>query len=177
MVDLGEEAEKSCISGKESTRVDIQDASAHSAEHGCTSRDCTDRFLRLAADFDNYRKQTDREKESLAFVTEARLIKEFLPIFDDIERALDSSGNGLQREGLLMIRKNLSALFARYGVNKIECMGRKFDPACHEVLCSEPSVEPEGTILGVFETGYTKGSVLLRPARVKIAGTDTKDRK
>ncbi|MDD1717730.1 MAG: nucleotide exchange factor GrpE [Methanoregulaceae archaeon] len=173
MVDLEGEAGKKGISEKERTRADIQDASAHSGVCGCTCPDHEDRFLRLAADFDNYRKQADRERESLALMTEARLLKEFLPILDDIGRALDSAGNGLQKEGLLMIQKSLSALFARHGIRRIECTGRKFDPAFHEVLCSVPSTEPEGTILGVYETGYIRGSLLLRPARVRIAGSKT----
>lgn len=177
MVNPGGDAGKSDISGKEREGADIKDASAYPEECGCTCSDQGDRFLRLAADFDNYRKQTGREKESLALLTEARLLKEFLPILDDIERALDSEGNGFRKEGLLIIQKNFSALFARYGVRRIECTGRKFDPAIHEVLCSEPSVEPEGTILGVYETGYTKGSLLLRPALVRIAGSGTKDTK
>ncbi len=170
MAEFEGEAEKPDISGKGGLKSGIMDAPAQSSGSGCQCPDHDDRFLRLAADFDNYRKQTEREKEFLALLTEARLLREFLPVLDDIERALDSTENGTRKDGLLMIQKNLSALFTRYGVRRIECMGKIFDPAFHEVLCSEPSAEPEGTILGVYETGYMKGSLLLRPARVRIAG-------
>ncbi len=173
MVDLQEKPQKINNSGKERIRTDILDASPHSGAAVSTSSDYEDRFLRLAADFDNYRKQIEREKESIALIAEARLLREFLPILDDIGRAMGSIGNGPQKEGLLMIQKNLSALFVRYGVRRIECEGRKFDPAFHEVLSSGPSGEPEGTILEVYETGYIKDSLLLRPARVRIAHAQT----
>ncbi len=167
MVDL--EGKPNCLteSEKEPGKFGIQD----DVERCMTSSHAAleERFLRLAADFDNYRKQSGKEKEAQVFLAEACLLREFLTVLDDLGRAIRVL-EGPQAEGLLLVQKNLLAILSRHGVAKVECEGGKFNPSFHEALCSEPSDKPEGTILEVYETGYTRGPFLLRPAQVKIAG-------
>ncbi|MDD1718918.1 MAG: nucleotide exchange factor GrpE [Methanoregulaceae archaeon] len=145
---------------------DIQDRfDGLAREHG----QLNDRFLRLAADFENYRRQVAKERENIILFAEAQLIGEFLTIADDVDRAVAAVRDDRTKEGILLIQRNIGALLARHGVEKIATPGKKFDPALHEALCNEASALDEGTILEEYETGYTMKKMLLRPAKVKIA--------
>ncbi len=167
MVDPEGKPKISTESGKEPGKFGIQDDVERCTAPGHAALE--ERFLRLAADFDNYRKQSDKEKEARVFLAEACLLREFLTVLDDLGRAIHVI-EGPRKEGLLLVQKNLLAILSRHGVARVECEGGKFDPSFHEALCIEPSDKPEGTILEVYETGYTRGPFLLRPAQVKIAG-------
>lgn len=133
-----------------------------------------DRLVRLAAEFDNYRKRIERERERMREDALAEVLTEFLPIVDDFERALEGAElvrdmNGLLH-GLRMIHRRLLELLARFNVRPIEAIGRRFDPTRHEAFAVEPTDEfEENTILDEYQRGYLMGDRLLRPARVKVA--------
>ena len=134
-------------------------------------RDEDDRLLRLAADFENYKKRAARERAEYVTHANERLVKELLPILDDLERALDAVGEHQEatvEEGVRLVHRSLASLLERNGVKQIDTDG-KFDPHVHEALLSQPSDAEEGSVIDVVQKGYTIGDRVVRPARVVIA--------
>ena len=130
-----------------------------------------DRLLRLAADFDNYKKRAARERAEYVALANERLVKDLLPILDDLERALDAVGEHNEasvEEGVRLVHRSLAQLLERNGVKQISTEGR-FDPHVHEALLSQPSEAEEGSVIDVVQKGYTIGDRVVRPARVVIA--------
>ena len=131
-----------------------------------------DRLLRLAADFDNYKKRAARERQEYVAFANERLLKELLPILDDLERALDAAEEHQEaqlEEGVRLVHRSLAGLLERQGVKEIATEGA-FDPHVHEALLAQPSEEKEqGDVLDVIQKGYTLGDRVVRPARVIVA--------
>jgi molecular chaperone GrpE len=130
-----------------------------------------DRLLRLAADFENYKKRAARERSEYIALANERLIAELLPIVDDLERALSAAEQHEEaqlEEGVRLVHRSLAALLERHGVTPIETDG-KFDPHVHEALLSRPSEAEEGSVLDVVQKGYKLGDRVVRPARVVVA--------
>ncbi len=130
-----------------------------------------DRLLRLAADFENYKKRAARERLEYVQLANERLIAELIPILDDLERALSAAEQHQEaqlEEGVELVHRSLAALLQRYGVTPIETDG-KFDPHVHEALLSQPSEAEEGSVIDVVQKGYKLGERVVRPARVVIA--------
>src|SRR5213592_2313024 len=126
---------------------------------------------RLAAEFDNYRKRAARDQESLVARAHERLVKELLPVLDDLERALVAAAEHEEaklEEGVRLVHRELVDALAREGLVEIETDGR-FDPNVHEALLSQPSEADEGAVLDVLQKGYRLGDRVLRPARVVVA--------
>jgi molecular chaperone GrpE len=126
---------------------------------------------RLAAEFENYRKRVAREQESLMSRAGERLVKELLPIVDDLERGLvaaEEHEEAQLEEGVRLVHRQLAGVLEREGLTEIATEG-KFDPHVHEALLSQPSDEDEGTVIQVLQKGYSLGGRVLRPARVVIA--------
>ncbi|HTZ05251.1 MAG TPA: nucleotide exchange factor GrpE [Gaiellaceae bacterium] len=138
-----------------------------------------ERYLRLAADFENYKKRAAREREEIATFANERLVKELLPILDDLERALVAASEHEEarlEEGVRLVHRSLATLLERNGVREISTDGA-FDPHVHEALLAQPSEEAEGSVIDVVQKGYAIGDRVVRPARVVIAaappeGTD-----
>jgi molecular chaperone GrpE len=131
-----------------------------------------DRLLRLAADFENYKKRAAREREEYVALANARLLAELLPVVDDLERALAAAEQHEEaqlEEGVRLVHRSLASLLERHGIELIETDG-KFDPHVHEALLSQPSEEAEsGAVLDVVQKGYKLGDRVVRPARVIVA--------
>ena len=131
-----------------------------------------DRLLRLAADFDNYKKRAARERQEYVAFANERLLKELLPILDDLERALDAAEEHQEaqlEEGVRLVHRSLAGLLERQGVKEIATEGA-FDPHVHEALLAQPSEDAEsGAVIDVVQKGYTLGDRVVRPARVVIA--------
>ena len=130
-----------------------------------------DRLLRTAADFDNYKKRALRERQEYVTLANERLVKELLPILDDLERALDAVGEHQEatvEDGVRLVHRSLASLLERNGVEQIDTNG-KFDPHVHEALLSQPSDAEEGSVIDVVQKGYALGDRVVRPARVVIA--------
>jgi molecular chaperone GrpE len=126
---------------------------------------------RVAADFDNYRKRALRDPEYLVARAHERLVKELLPVLDDLERALEAAAEHEEaklEEGVRLVRRNLADALAREGLAEIETNGR-FDPHVHEALLTQPSDAEEGSVIDVVQKGYRLGDRVLRPARVVVA--------
>jgi molecular chaperone GrpE len=136
-----------------------------------------DRLLRLAADFDNYKKRAARERQEYVALANERLLAELLPILDDLERALNAAEEHQEaqlEDGVRLVHRSLAALLERYGVAPIETDG-KFDPHVHEALLSQPSEVEEGSVIDVVQKGYKLGDRVVRPARVIVAAPQEND--
>jgi molecular chaperone GrpE len=132
---------------------------------------------RVAAEFENYRKRVLRDQESLVARAHERLVKELLPVLDDLERALAAAEDHQEarlEEGVRLVHRELEAALRREGLAEIETNGR-FDPHVHEALLSQPSDADEGTIIEVVQKGYQLGDRVVRPARVVIAAPKQED--
>jgi molecular chaperone GrpE len=133
-----------------------------------------DLLLRKSAEFDNYRKRTDRERQTLSDSITAGVLEELLPLVDDLERALraDSGSEGAEsyRRGVELILKQLDELLRKRGVTPIEALGAPFDPNYHQAVSYEPAEgRPDGEVIEEFRRGYMLGDRLLRPSMVKVA--------
>ncbi|MHA1276491.1 MAG: nucleotide exchange factor GrpE [Candidatus Helarchaeota archaeon] len=128
-----------------------------------------DKLLRLQAEFENYKKFTERQKsEYLKFGTH-RILKDLIKIYEDLKRALHDHNNSPLTQGLMLILNNLGALLEREGVTPILAEGEMFDPSTMECLLVEhdPS-KPDGQVTEVLSEGFLLNEKILRPARVKI---------
>jgi molecular chaperone GrpE len=133
-----------------------------------------DRLLRVTAEFDNYRKRTERERRELAEASGVDVIRDVLPALDDLERALATPAEGSAaakyRSGVELIRRQLLEVLRRRGVEPMEVVGHDFDPEWHEAVSDEPlDGHRDGEITAEIRRGYRIGSRLLRPAMVRVA--------
>ena len=126
---------------------------------------------RVAAEFENYRKRVARDQESLVARAHERLVKELLPVLDDLERALAAAEEHEEaklEEGVRLVHRELAAALQREGLAEIDTDGQ-FDPHVHEALLSQPSDAEEGSVIEVVQKGYRLGDRVVRPARVVVA--------
>ncbi len=130
-----------------------------------------DLLLRTAAEFDNFKKRTEREKLSIAEFAKAGLIKQLLPILDNIDRAeLSVKGSDDYIKGIEMIVKQFNSVTANLGIEEIAKVGDSFNPEFHEaVMHIEDESLAENTIAEVLQKGYKIGSTVIRPAMVSVA--------
>jgi molecular chaperone GrpE len=133
--------------------------------------DYLDSLQRLKAEFDNYRKRVARDQQELVARAAERLVKELLPVLDDLERALEAAAQHEEaklEDGVRLVHRALADALAREGVAEIDTDG-PFDPHTQEALLSQPSEAEEGTVIQVLQKGYKLGDRVLRPARVVIS--------
>ncbi|MBQ3548224.1 MAG: nucleotide exchange factor GrpE [Clostridia bacterium] len=130
-----------------------------------------DLLLRTAAEFDNFKKRTEREKLTVAEFAKAGLIKQLLPILDNIDRAaLSEKGSEDYIKGIEMIVKQFEATATNLGIEEIAKVGDTFNPELHEaVMHIEDESVAENTITQVLQKGYKIGSTVIRPAMVQVA--------
>jgi molecular chaperone GrpE len=141
--------------------------------------DLLDRLRRSMADFDNYRKRTDRERRELSDAIAADVIRDVLPVLDDLERALAAQKPGQDgaetaasyRRGVELIHRQLVEALRKRGVEPVDAVGSRFDPTWHEAVTHEPPSgnQKEGDVTAELRRGYRIGQRLLRPAQVKVA--------
>jgi len=126
-------------------------------------------FVRLQADFDNFRKRSRQERVDIVNMANAALIQSLLPVLDNFERALTALPSGKEREGVQLIQRQfVEALYAA-GLTPIEALGADFDPQYHEaILQTEGGPEQKGKVLGEAQKGYLLNGKLLRPSMVQV---------
>ena len=131
-----------------------------------------DQLLRRRADFDNYRRRVERDRSAAAIDAEAGVLRKVLGTVDNLERALAAQDSGAEalREGVALTHRELLAMLEALGVEPIQPLGQRFDPAEHQAILHEPAegYEP-GTVAEVFRKGFKYRERLLRPALVKVA--------
>jgi len=140
-----------------------------------------DRLLRLAAEFDNYKKRTARQFAEIVKSANEELIQELLGVVDDFERALqtvaDTEKQGQQPSldnvisGMRLIFENLIAVLKGRGVERFDAMDQPFDPQYHDAVMQMPSEKEEGTVIGVISPGYTLNDKVIRHAKVIVASS------
>jgi molecular chaperone GrpE len=132
---------------------------------------------RKQAEFDNYRKRMERERSDLSRYAAAEVVREILPVVDNLERAMKAAPGSSEeqiRDGVAIILRQLQDLLNRMGLTEIQSLGKPFDPHVHEAVSqTETEEHPEGTILDVFQRGYQFKDRLLRPAMVSVARRPT----
>jgi molecular chaperone GrpE len=137
-----------------------------------------DRLMWVAADFENYKKRMAKEREEQHKYSQSSLLKEILPVLDNLERAMAALKGHEQeatpafaalKQGVDMVLKQFHSVLERHGVVRIEAVGKPFDPRFHEVMMQVDSAElPEDTVLDELQGGYMIQDRVLRPARVRV---------
>ena len=128
------------------------------------------RYLRLMADFQNYKKRVEKEKRDLYSYANEKLMNELLAVVDNFERALDHDADEGFKEGIEMIFKQLQDVLEKSGLAEIPALGEEFDPNVHSAVMTEETEEYEsGKVSGVMQKGYTLNGKVIRPSMVKVA--------
>ncbi len=154
-----------------------QDDTAGAVDAALRARDeAEDRLLRLQAEFDNYRKRMDRERRDLHDHVTAEVLTDFLPVIDDMERAIEAAASSpdpavaSHRQGLELIHKQLLDLLLRRKVVAIEALGADFDPTFHQAVSQDVSPDHrEGEVIEDMRRGYRLDDRLLRASMVRVA--------
>lgn len=133
-----------------------------------------DQLLRKQAEFDNYRKRVERDRQAVSDAAAASMIEELLPLVDDLERALKADagadGGETYRQGVELIHRQLGDILQKRGVRPIEALGADFDPYYHQAVAHEAAPgKRDGEVIEEFRRGYMLGDRLLRPSMVKVA--------
>ena len=134
-------------------------------------RGANDRYLRLLAEYDNFRKRSQKEKDNLYGDIKADTVAKFLPVYDNLSRALaQSTEDEAYRKGVEMIMAQFCTTLEKLGVTKIESLGKTFDPKLHNaVMHVEDEAKGENEIVEVFQDGFLIGDKVIRFAMVKVA--------
>lgn len=129
-----------------------------------------DKYLRLVAEFDNFKKRTQKEKDEIYSIAKTDVVLGLLPIIDNFERAEKFSEDKAIEEGMALIKKQFSEFLKKIGVEEIEAEGKEFDPNLHNAVLHEDRDDvPDNTVVEVLQKGYRLGDKVIRYAMVKVA--------
>jgi molecular chaperone GrpE len=130
-----------------------------------------DKYLRLCAEYDNFRKRSQKEKDALYADIKANTLKSFLPVYDNLVRALaQATEDEAYKKGVEMIMAQFKTTMEKLGVTEMDCVGQKFDPAYHNaVMHVDDEEKGENEIVEVFQQGFMLGDKVIRFAMVKVA--------
>ena len=154
----------------------LEESFKRARETGERLKDTHERLLRTAAEFDNFKKRALKEKEDAAKFGNERLLKDFLPVMDNLERALDhAEQHDLKQviEGVKLVQKLFESTLAKHGVVGFSAVGKPFDPNLHEALMQQESDAPANTVVSEMAKGYKLHDRLVRPAAVVVAKSRT----
>ena len=155
-----EDSGKEC--GEEKNEEEVKDEGKEEADDL--------RYLRLMADFQNYRKRAEKEKKDLYAYANENLMSDLLTVIDNFERALEHDAGDGFKEGIEMIFRQLTDVLEKSGLAEIEALGEEFDPNVHSAVMTEETEDYEsGKVSGVMQKGYTLNGKVIRPAMVKVA--------
>ena len=150
----------------------LEESTSRARETQARLKDEHDRLLRTAAEFDNFKKRALKEKDDVRKYGVESLLKDFLPVSDNLDRALDHAEQHDPKqviEGVRLVQKMLESALAKHGVIGFSALGQMFDPAQHEALMQAESDEPPGTVITEMARGYRLADRLVRPAAVVVA--------
>lgn len=136
-----------------------------------SNKELQDRLLRTAADFENFKKRTKKEMDEAGHVGRAALVKELLPVIDNLERALKhAAADDPLAQGVRMVEKQMLQALERFGITRFSAQGQPFDPAMHDAIQQVETAEvPPGTVAQEFSSGYLANGKLLRAAMVAVS--------
>lgn len=174
VIDEGEHDAEPADANSDLTKLGalLDESMARAAQTQKRLEETHERFIRVSADFENFRKRAAREREETIRLGNERLLKDLLPIIDNLERAIASSGSDVEglRTGVQMVHKLFLDTLGRYGVTAFSAIGEPFDPARHEALMQQESADvAPGTVLSELVKGYFLNERLVRPAAVVVA--------
>ena len=155
----------------ESLQKRVDEAEAKAREFEAKSAENLDGWQRAVAEFQNYKKRMDRDRESDKAIMKGDLIKRFLPILDDLQRALkDRPADSPWAAGIELIVRKFESILKSEGVTRIDAEAQPFDPTYHEAISYEPADGIDsGYVIGVVQNGYMLGDYVIRPAQVRVA--------
>ena len=156
----------------EQVTAQLEDSINRARETGARLKDEHERLLRIAAEFENFKKRSAKEKEDIQKFGIERMLKEFLPIADNLERALDHAEQHDPKvviDGVRLVQKMLDQAFVKHGLASFSAVGKLFDPSQHEALMQAESELPAGTVISEMARGYRLHERLIRPAAVVVA--------
>ena len=162
---------------KEETPEEVTEASQEKQESSQEEalqqalREQEDKYLRLLAEYDNYRKRSQKEKENAWTTARADTIKELLPVYDNLERALkQETADEAYKMGVVMTMTQLRSVLEKLGITEIPALGQPFDPTLHNaVMHVEDESLGENTVAEVFQAGFKLGDKVIRFSMVKVA--------
>ncbi|MGX8774356.1 MAG: nucleotide exchange factor GrpE [Bacillota bacterium] len=169
------EAEETAGAGQESEDSgkecgDEKDGKEEEVKDEGKEEDSDLRYLRLMADFQNYRKRAEKEKKDLYSYANEKIMNDLLTVMDNFERALEHEPGEGFKEGIEMIFKQLTDVLEKDGLAEIPALGEEFDPNVHNAVMTEETEDYEsGKVSGVMQKGYTLNGKVIRPAMVKVA--------
>lgn len=171
-VDINEENKENSEISKENTEEvkepTLDELKAKVAELETLLHEKEDQHLRMAAEYENFRRRSREEREATYTDAVADTVGELLPIIDNLERASGFDDGEKVKEGLVMIAKSVESVFSKLNVETVGMVGETFDPNLHNaVLHDEDETKGEGEIVDVFQKGYKKGNKIIRFAMVK----------
>ncbi len=133
-------------------------------------REMNDKYMRMLAEYDNYRRRSQKERESIFSDVRADTVSKFLPVYDNLSRAVQSEADEDTRKGVEAILTQFKTILTGLGVTEIEAVGKRFDPALHEALLHiEDEKYGEGEIVLELEKGFMLGEKVIRFAKVQVA--------
>src|SRR3989339_257737 len=158
---------------EEDLKVKLQEMEKKAAEN-------YEKYVRAAAELDNYKKRAVREKADAIKYGNENLLRDILPLVDNMDRAMEHACNSDDfnafREGMKMLKQQLLSCLQKHGVEQIEAVGKDFDPHVHEAMLQVESKEhDESKVVGEFERGYLLNGRLLRPAKVSVCRRSNKE--
>lgn len=166
--ELKQESEK-IFKGKKKLEVKKEDLNKQLEETKILAEERLNQLKYLQADFDNYRKKFEKEKEQVVRLANENLVKELIIVLDDFDAAIKLSEGEKKKEGLVSLKKKFFDILVNQGLKEIEALGKRFDPNFHEVLCKELSNHNEDEIIEEIQKGYILKSKVIRPSKVKIS--------
>ncbi|WFN34513.1 nucleotide exchange factor GrpE [Methanogenium sp. S4BF] len=155
--------------GKTKPAEEIEQLKKKLSEQTILAEERLERLKYLQAEFDNFRKWSEKEKGSVIARANENLIKDLLVILDDFEQSLPSLEDEKNREGVRMVYQKMVKILSDYGLEPIECIGKKSDPLLHEVICRKQCTDESGTIVEEIGKGYSLKSKVIRPSKVMVA--------
>ncbi len=139
----------------------------------------TEDLSRERADFMNYKRRSELDRSMLMNIAKAEVVKELLPILDDLQRALDSTPEDIADnswvKGLAQVNKQIEAKMSELDISKIEALGREFDPNLHEAIGFEDGDGEDEVVIEELRSGYKLGSEVLRPSMVKVGKSNSSE--
>lgn len=169
-LEASEGAEKEPLD-QETAAADMETEPVQETAASKDEEELNTRYLRLAADFQNYRKRVEKERGDIYAFANEKIVVELLDVIDNFERALEHSGeNESFAEGMNMIFKQFKGVLEKSGLEEIIALGEQFDPNFHHAVLTENSVEYEsGKVTQVLQKGYLLNKKVIRPSMVKVA--------
>ncbi|WP_270646485.1 nucleotide exchange factor GrpE [Paeniclostridium hominis] len=158
-----EEAIEEATEAKDTSEADEKDKKVD---------ELTDTLQRLQAEYANYRRRTQQEKETMGIFANEKILNELIPVMDNMERAMDACTDkeDSMYKGIDMVQKQLKATFEKFGLEEIEAEGQEFDPNLHLAVMQEPVEGTEANkVVMVLQKGYKLNTKVLRPAMVKVS--------